>query len=708
MDVSDQPTPTRLKLRGTAHLRAFLKRDSARVLVLALIGFVVRLPALQGLPVWDDEWLISQNPFPRSPLLIAEAFRHYLFLDGFSSHYRPIQNASFALDYFCWNTDPYGYHLTNVLLHVGSGALLYLLLCRLLAQFAIGGSKLGIAGSQECNKTRLLAFFIALLWIVHPVHSAAIDYISGRADSLAFLFACSAWLACLHAQQSASVRTRRAYYAAAVFSALLALCSRETACVWLAIFVVHTFCFSPTLPRKRKLAFLICCVAVAVAYGALRQLPGSRSASQSHGWGVETRTVFMFRALGDYGRMLVWPSTLGMERTVVEPQNYVSTQSWKKSARAEYLSILGLGVLSGLVYGCCRRSTGQRLRVFGAFWFSAGFLPISNIVELNATVAEHWLYLPSVGLLLFLAGCVIELPRGTQKLAAAMAIVAAFALGARAYVRSTDWLSPQTFYERTMASGNSSTRIAVNLAIIYLNQGEYAKAENGFRGILKLMPDYPVARNNLAELLYRQGRNEEAKALLIETKAAAAETKKEYPRTWAAALRLAGIHHNDHDDADAIAILDRARAEYPEVWEIVRAESELLREARGPDAALRVVAPFARDHWWHHGATITLGRLLAMKGDAEAAVDQLSFASWLDVHDAEALRLVASIRSRQNRLDEACRAQQRAVSRQPDEPSQYASLAEILQRMGRDAEAQKALATMVRLRAVAQAEVALN
>ena len=62
-----------------------------RFMVLALIGFVVRLPALQGEMVWDDSFLVRDNPFIKSPLFIFEAFRHYLFLDSFSAHYRPVR-----------------------------------------------------------------------------------------------------------------------------------------------------------------------------------------------------------------------------------------------------------------------------------------------------------------------------------------------------------------------------------------------------------------------------------------------------------------------------------------------------------------------------------------------------------------------------------------------------------------------------------------
>ncbi len=45
-----------------------------RYLLLAAIGFVVRLPALQGQLVWDDDYLAHDNPFIKSPLLVLETF----------------------------------------------------------------------------------------------------------------------------------------------------------------------------------------------------------------------------------------------------------------------------------------------------------------------------------------------------------------------------------------------------------------------------------------------------------------------------------------------------------------------------------------------------------------------------------------------------------------------------------------------------------
>ena len=167
----------------------YFLRTWLRCALLGVIGFIIRMPALQGQMVWDDTYLIRDNPFIKSPLFVFEAFRHYLFLDSFSAHYRPVQNLSFIVDYFFWNTSTYGFHLTNVLLHIASGVLLYILLEKLFVTLRPENG-----GTEKNSAWSLASFFVALLWIVHPVHSAAIDYVSGRADSLAFAFACAGWL----------------------------------------------------------------------------------------------------------------------------------------------------------------------------------------------------------------------------------------------------------------------------------------------------------------------------------------------------------------------------------------------------------------------------------------------------------------------------------------------------------------------------------
>src|SRR2546423_6912579 len=227
---------------------ALLQRAWVRCALLALLGFAVHFQSLQGQLIWDDQYLARDNPFIKSPVLILESFRHYLFLDSFSAHYRPVQNISYIFDYLIWNTDPYGFHLSNVLWHVGSGILLYLLLARLWK---------GFLGDSRRSFVSIAAFFAALLWVVHPVHSAAVDYISGRADSLAFFFACGSWLLYLRGRETKRPAVRGLLFLLAALSLLLALCSRESVSLWVAIFLGHLFGFRKNKARRGKIALLV-------------------------------------------------------------------------------------------------------------------------------------------------------------------------------------------------------------------------------------------------------------------------------------------------------------------------------------------------------------------------------------------------------------------------------------------------------------------
>jgi hypothetical protein len=77
---------------------------------------------------------------------------------------------------------------------------------------------------------------------------------------------------------------------------------------------------------------------------------------------------------------------------------------------------------------------------------------------------------------------------------------------------------------------------------------------------------------------------------------------------------------------------------------------------------------------------------MSRRGDLERADAALRHASWLDVNYGESLSLMALMRIRSNRLEDACRTQRRTVARQLDEPWQYLFLSKILEKMGRDTE----------------------
>jgi Flp pilus assembly protein TadD len=536
------------------------------------------------------------------------------------------------------------------------------------------------------------------------VHSAAVDYVSGRADSLAFFFGAGGWLLYLRAQDLPASWTRRGLLVLATLSGLFSLCSRESGALWLLMFLLYLFAFQKKPPLRAKFVTLAICLLVVSIYAGLRQLPEHRSESvpASANWTPATRGVLMLRALGDYGRLLVLPAQLHVERTVLEPASARNQSSWQSAIARQGLSAGGVLMLGVLLFGAYRKGVGQRVRCFGASWFLVTYLPISNLFNLNATVAEHWLYLPSVGFLIFIAGVLFDLPARYLRPTIAFACIAVVGLSARSAVRSSDWVDPETFFRRTFAAGGSNSRIGVNLAVIYAAHGEHAKAETILRKVLQVSPNYSLARNNLAIALSRQGKVKEAEAML-ETASNPVAEKSGYPRTPDAAKNLARLRHKEKDDAAAFAILDQALRDHPGNWELVRLQAEMIREIEGPARALPVVENFVREHWWHARASIALGGLLLEMDNLPRATAAFRQASRLDVYDTEALNLVALVCVQQNQLEDASKTQRVAISRQPNEPRQYLILADILGKMGRVEEAKTALAQVTRLQAAARA-----
>ncbi|HSP45995.1 MAG TPA: tetratricopeptide repeat protein, partial [Chthoniobacterales bacterium] len=530
------------------------------------------------------------------------------------------------------------------------------------------------------------------------------DYISGRADSLAFFFACAAWLLYQKARGAISRSRRIVLHGTAAALALISLCSRESGCIWVMLFLFHLLVFESKSHRRTKWIVAAACAGLLAIYAGLRQLPSEHllpAAASARPF--SERALLMLRALGDYGQLMVFPWNLHMDRTVRFAEAAGAT-SWLDAISRHHLCAFGIFTAMLLLYGASRSGKAQPIRILGSAWFVLAFLPVSNLFPLNATVAEHWLYLPSVGFLIFAAGCWLEWPARFRRLSTAIGCVAFVGLSARSFVRSGDWLTPEVFYRHSLAAGADKTRIALNLAQSYAAEEKLDKAEALLRKVVALDPNYAMAQNALGHLLLREGKSDEAKQVFATAATLTNPTGPAQPRTWIAPLNLAYMKYSEHDLAGSLAILDKARADYPGTWRLICLEAEVRRAAGDRASALVLMQEFTKTNWWHGPAAIELARIyleLDRFAEAEAA---LRHASRLDIHDAESLNLIAAMNVRQNHLDAACKTQRRAVSRQPDQPRQYLLLSDILEKMGRHDEAKAALAQVEVLQAVAKSQ----
>lgn len=664
------------------------RRPLVAALLLAAAVFAAYAPSLGGQFLWDDNALVKGNLLIRSPLFLLEAFRHNLFDDN-SNFYRPVQTLTFILDYRAWGLNPFGYHLTNILIHAVNAGLLFLVLRRVLA--AVFRRAAAPAGGDA-----VAALAIALGWAIHPIHSAAIAYISGRADTLAMGFCLLAWLACEAGFRARAPRPRRAALAGAMLCFLLGLCSKEIAFVWLALFLGYVFWVRASLPRRVKITVLAGGLVCLCAYGILRSLPPAPPPAPPYP-PLPSRWLLMIRALGDYGSLMVFPGKLFMERQVFAAPGLENPQDEPMYLA---LGVAGAIVLGALATGAFVPGRGRDLRRFGAAWFLAAFLPISNLFTLNASVAEHWLYLPSIGFLLFLAGVAANLSWRGLKLSAPAAAMAALlvatALGARTYRRSFDWMDELTFFRQTVADGGDVPRARLGLANSWSHLQNDGAAIPLLRRIAQEYPKATTARINLANALARRGEFPEARAIL--EKASAELVNSNDPRQITATISsLDKLETSPEWPVRRRRLLGDAMRRYPGAWELVQFRLQEAQKAGELPEGLRAVEEFARAHWWHAPAHYALGAVYSALGRDEDAKTTWLRAARLDIWDAEALCAASEVSAKQGRRAEACESQRRAVSRLAESPRQHALYGQRLAEAGRPAQAAEQTAIAERL-----------
>ncbi len=682
-------------------------RPAAAVLLFVVIGWLCYYPSLDGQFLWDDAFLIQNSQAIRSPALAGEVFRHYLNFESTAPFYRPVQNLSFIADYLLWEFEPYGYRLTNLLLHVANAGLLFLLLRRVLPKLWPAPAATPAAG-RVTAPTAILALLLAVVWLVHPVHSAAVAYISGRADSLAMLFALLAWLAWERGDAAlarrASPLVAPAWFGCGAVALTLAFCSKEIATIWLPIFGLYLLLACPAAPVRRRVLTFLCALAVLGGYALLRHLPAvPADAFVPAPPPMPPRLILMGRSLGDYAGLLLFPARLYMERQVFADYGKVATagEQWGYHA----MLLIGLLTLGGLIAGVRSRLPGQRLRQFGAGWFLLAWLPVSNLWVLNASVAEHWLYVPSVGFFLFLAGVAAavpalswshRLPRLVWQGAPVALLAFLTLLGVRTNIRSADWFDDVTLYRQTLAAGAHSPRLRMMLALAQQRRGQMAESEAALRGLAAEFPNYGLLQVNLASLLLRTGRIPEGTAILHALRDSTSPAHRALqPVIWGNLLRLPG------ENADPAATLERISSlaeRTPGSWELLEMKVRLLRQLDRPAEAEAAVIAYRANRPWHYAATMRLAGLSEERGDFARAEALLIEAGRLDVHEVASRRARALIRLRSNQPEAARALADEAIRRQPGQPQNYFVLAQVFTQLGRAQEAADATAHGERLR----------
>ncbi len=462
--------------------------------------------------VFDDAFTVVQNPTLRAPVNVVALLLW--------SRFRPLVNVSYAIDAAVHGIEPFGFHLTNLLLHGLCAAL-----AALVATAAARDAAVRAGVRSPALGWQLLP---AALFAVHPMLTQGVAYVSARSELLSTAFGLVALLALRRAYFS----PKATWLVLGASSLVAALASKESAAA--VPFVALGWAFwllpapaSPHQVRARRTVWaLVGLVAVA---GVLRVLALWRFEAPVPRGPFE-HLMLEGVLLWTYLRLFLLPYGQTLEHGVREI-----------ASPFELWVVLAFAALAAGAFLVVRVRRAAPLAVLGIGWFLLFLLPSSSVVPLNEPMSEHRAYGASLGLFLAVSHGLWRAARalGSERaeratgLAAVAGAVAVFA--PLTYLRDTVWADPVRLWTEAVEASPGVWAAQYSLGGLLANQDNCRDAVKPLRAAIALVPDEVKAHNTLAHCLATLGHLDQAYAVLTE----ATRRAPNDAQTWANLAALA-------------------------------------------------------------------------------------------------------------------------------------------------------------------------
>lgn len=477
----------------------------------------------------DDSHVLIENPWIRSLKNIPHFFVDPLTFSTLRANtdYRPVLQATYALNYAISGYNPWSWHALSLLLHVIVAVSLFFL-----GRTLLGRGRIAEIPWLSESDGDLISFGAAILFAVHPANTGIANYMSARSSLLVAAFILPATVLYLRAMQKQ--RNFKGLLLPALLYAL-ALFTKVEAISFLGVLFVAELLLSPEFSLSRqqrrqqarngggaaasKTSFvrsflptssgwrrLIPFALLTVVYLVVRLALLSRI---SVAWGVASvnRTTYFltqFRAWWYYVGQLIAPVNLVSDygaypesRSLFDPRFLYAVAGWV--------------LVAGLLVYAIRKAP---VVAFLGLAYFIELSPTSSFLPLTEMVNEHRPYLPSTGL--FLLGMlglflvVRKLVRRPELVFAVVVLLLALPLGALTHARNKVWKDELTLWQDTVEKNPEAPRAQMNYGLELMRRANYVDAEQRFRETVRLAPFWDRARINLGIVLAAQGKIKEA------------------------------------------------------------------------------------------------------------------------------------------------------------------------------------------------------
>ncbi len=382
------------------------------VIILGVLGYSNTFNVPFELDDWDN---IVQNP-------VIQNLDYYITPSKARVHEGPVEypmlinryvgSLTFALNYKIHGLDVTGYHVANLLIHLINSLLVYWLVQLI---FITLGSEVGGDNPEFLKHSATIALFSSLLFVSHPLQTQAVTYIVQRFSSLAtmvYLFSIIMYIkfrltlyeGSNNNKQGNAVSSKApVYYLLALFSAVLAMKTKEIAFTLPAMIVSYELIFFKGDARCRFLYLSPLALTMLIIPVSLTCF-----AALGEGGGVTRLATDMprldylfteFRVIITYIRLVFFPVEQNLDYDYPLYDSMFNPQV--------FLSLMALlTIFLTVIYSFCRyRTTFPLVRVifFGTAWFFVTLSIESSIIPIKDVIFEHRMYLPSFGIFLVIS-----------------------------------------------------------------------------------------------------------------------------------------------------------------------------------------------------------------------------------------------------------------------------------------------------------------